>query len=121
MYHYLTIIDGMFLLVNLGAGTPGLRKALPNARIMLHQPLGGARGQAADIEIQAKEILFVRSQINAYIARFTGQSVEKVALDCDRDFYLTANQANDYGLIDAVVKTKLSHVVLPGMPMGLVE
>ena len=86
---------------------------------MLHQPLGGARGQAADIEIQAKEILFVRSQINSYISRFTDQPIEKVASDCDRDFFLTASQAVDYGLIDCVVKTKTSHIELPPMTLHL--
>lgn len=103
---------GAFLL---GAGTKGHRKALPNARIMIHQPLGGARGQAADIEIQAKEILFVRSQINAYISMMTNQPIEKISQDCDRDFYLSADQAVDYGLIDEVVKTKTSHIKIPPM------
>lgn len=107
---------GAFLL---GAGTKGKRRSLPNSRIMIHQPLGGARGQAADIEIQAKEILFVRAQINAYIAEFTGQSVEKIEEDCDRDFFLTPEQAVDYGLIDEVVKTKTSHIKLPAMQLNL--
>ncbi len=104
---------GAFLL---GAGTKGKRRALPNSRIMLHQPLGGARGQASDIEIQAKEILFARAQINQYIAEFTGQPIEKVESDCDRDFYLFPEQAVDYGIIDQVVKTKSSHVKKPPMP-----
>jgi ATP-dependent Clp endopeptidase proteolytic subunit ClpP len=104
---------GAFLL---GAGTKGKRRSLPNSRIMIHQPLGGARGQAADIEIQAKEILFVRAQINAYIAEFTDQPVDKIEADCDRDFYLTPEQAVDYGLIDEVVKTKTAHIKLPPMP-----
>jgi ATP-dependent Clp protease, protease subunit len=103
---------GAFLLA---AGTPGLRKALPNSRIMIHQPLGGARGQAADIEIQAKEILFVRSQINSYISLFTGQPILKVEEDCDRDFYLTPQQALDYGLIDEIIHTKTSHIKMPSM------
>lgn len=107
---------GAFLL---GAGTKGKRRSLPNARIMIHQPLGGARGQAADIEIQAKEILFVRAQINAYISAFTDQPIEKIEEDCDRDFFLTAEQALDYGLIDEVVKTKTSHIKLPPMPRYL--
>lgn len=105
---------GAFLL---GAGTKGKRKALPNARIMIHQPLGGARGQATDIEIQAKEIMFVRAQINSHIAAFTGQPLAKVEEDCDRDFFLTPEQAVDYGLIDEVVKTKTSHILKP--PMSL--
>ncbi len=104
---------GAFLLAG---GTKGNRKALPNARIMIHQPLGGARGQATDIEIQAKEILFVRSQINAYLSMMTDQPVEKISEDCDRDFYMSADQAVDYGLIDDVVKTKTSHIKIPPMP-----
>jgi ATP-dependent Clp endopeptidase proteolytic subunit ClpP len=107
---------GAFLLA---AGAKGKRRSLPNARIMIHQPLGGARGQAADIEIQAKEILFVRAQINAYIAEFTGQPVEKVEEDCDRDFFLTAEQAVDYGLIGEVVKTKTSHIKKPVMAFSM--
>lgn len=105
---------GAFLLA---AGTKGKRRALPNSRIMIHQPLGGARGQAADIEIQAKEILFVRAQINSYIAMFTDQPVDKIEEDCDRDFYLTPEQAVDYGLIDEVIKTKTSHIKKPSMPL----
>ena len=105
---------GAFLL---GAGTKGKRRALPNSRIMIHQPLGGARGQAADIEIQAKEILFVRAQINNYISQFTDQPIEKVEEDCDRDFFMTPDQAVDYGLIDEVVKTKTSHIKVPPMPL----
>ena len=107
---------GAFLL---GAGTKGKRKSLPNARIMIHQPLGGARGQAADIELQAKEILFVREQINSYIALFTDQPIEKVEEDCDRDFYMTAEQAVDYGLVDEVVKTKTDHIKKPPMILNL--
>jgi ATP-dependent Clp endopeptidase proteolytic subunit ClpP len=104
---------GAFLL---GAGTKGKRRALPNSRIMIHQPLGGARGQAADIEIQAKEILFVREQINGYLAQFTDQPQDKIEADCDRDFFMTPEQAVDYGLIDEVVKTKTSHIKKPAMP-----
>lgn len=94
---------GAFLL---GAGTEGKRRSLPNSRIMIHQPLGGAQGQAADIEIQAKEILFVRAVLNQYIADFTGQPVEKIADDCDRDFFMTPEEAKDYGIIDEVIMTK---------------
>lgn len=107
---------GAFLL---GAGTKGKRRALPNSRIMIHQPLGGARGQASDIEIQAKEILFVRAQINSYIASFTDQPVDKIEEDCDRDFFMTPRQAVDYGLIDEVVKTKTDHIEMPPMPLFL--
>jgi ATP-dependent Clp endopeptidase proteolytic subunit ClpP len=104
---------GAFLL---GAGTPGKRKSLPNARIMIHQPLGGAQGQAADIEIQAKEILFVKACLNKYMADYCDQSVEKIAEDTDRDFFMTPYEANDYGIIDEVIKTKTSHIPLPAMP-----
>jgi ATP-dependent Clp endopeptidase proteolytic subunit ClpP len=91
---------GAFLL---GAGAKGKRKALPNSRIMIHQPLGGAQGAAADIEIQAKEILFLRSMLNEYIADYTGQPVDKVEEDCDRDFFMTPEEAKDYGIIDEVL------------------
>merc|ERR1719277_296904 len=74
---------GAFLL---GAGTKGKRKCLPNSRVMIHQPFGGAGGQAADIEIQAKEILFLREILNTYLVDFTGQTMEKIAKDCDRDY-----------------------------------
>merc|ERR1719451_110008 len=97
---------GAFLL---GAGAKGKRKSLPNARIMIHQPLGGARGQAADIEIQAKEILFIRALLCEYIADYTGQPADKLAEDTDRDFYMMPGEAKDYGLIDEVIKTKTSH------------
>jgi ATP-dependent Clp endopeptidase proteolytic subunit ClpP len=103
---------GAFLL---GSGTQGKRRSLPNSRIMIHQPLGGAQGQAADIEIQAKEILFVRAVLNQYIADFTGQPVEKVEEDCDRDFFMTPEEALDYGIIDEVIKTKRM-MVKPARP-----
>ena len=86
---------------------------------MIHQPLGGARGKASDIEIQAKEILFVRAQINSYISEFCDQPVEKIEADCDRDFYLSPEQAVDYGLIDEVVVTKTAHIKKPAMPQFL--
>merc|ERR1712185_348001 len=76
------------------------RRSLPNSRIMIHQPLGGAQGQAADIEIQAKEILFIRALLCEYIADYTGQPVEKIEDDCDRDFFMTPEEAKDYGIID---------------------
>ena len=104
---------GAFLL---GAGAKGKRKSLPNARIMIHQPLGGAQGQAADIEIQAKEILFTKAVINTYIAEYTGQPADKLAEDTDRDFYMMPGEAKDYGLIDEVIKTKTSHINLGTMP-----
>ncbi|GKY95809.1 ATP-dependent Clp protease proteolytic subunit 2, mitochondrial [Mayamaea pseudoterrestris] len=105
---------GAFLL---GAGAPGKRRSLPSARIMIHQPLGGAQGQAADIEIQAKEILYIREVLNTYIADYTGQSKDKVESDCDRDFFMTPEEAVDYGIIDEVIKTKTSHIAKPAMPI----
>eukprot|EP00933_Yihiella_yeosuensis_P018596 TRINITY_DN15204_c2_g4_i1.p1 TRINITY_DN15204_c2_g4~~TRINITY_DN15204_c2_g4_i1.p1 ORF type:complete len:315 (-),score=70.91 TRINITY_DN15204_c2_g4_i1:123-1067(-) len=94
---------GAFLL---GAGTKGKRKSLPNSRIMIHQPLGGAGGQAADIEIQAKEILFLRDILNTYISDFTSKELDKVAEDTERDYYMTPEEAVTYGIIDEVVETK---------------
>lgn len=95
---------GAFLL---SAGTKGKRKSLPNSRIMIHQPLGGAQGQAADIEIQAREILFVKGLLNGYMADFTGQDLAKITSDTDRDFFMTATEAMKYGIIDEVIKTKM--------------
>lgn len=89
--------------VLLTAGTHGRRYALPNATIHMHQPLGGAQGQATDIEIQAKEILRLRERLNQILSQHTGQSVEKIAEDTDRDIYLTAEDAVSYGLIDGVL------------------
>merc|ERR1712176_1252200 len=94
---------GAFLL---GAGTKGKRKCLPNSRVMIHQPLGGAGGQAADIEIQAKEILFLREILNTYLADFSGKPIDTIAADCDRDYFMTPEEAVVYGLIDEVVTTK---------------
>jgi len=90
---------GAFLL---GAGTPGKRYALPNARVMIHQPSGGSRGVAADIEIQAREILLMRERLNRILAQHTGQTAEKIAEDTERDFWMTAHEAKDYGLVDLV-------------------
>ncbi len=90
--------------VLLTAGTKGRRYALPNATIHLHQPLGGAQGQASDIEIQAKEILRLRERLNVIISNHTGQPVDKIAEDTDRDIFLTAEQAVEYGLIDGVLQ-----------------
>jgi ATP-dependent Clp protease protease subunit len=91
---------GAFLLCG---GRKGKRLALPNARIMIHQPLGGAQGQAVDIEIQAKEILFLKETLNGLMAEHTGQPIEKVAEDADRDYFLSPHEAVEYGLIDKVV------------------
>jgi len=103
---------GAFLL---GAGTKGKRRSLPNSRIMIHQPLGGAQGQAADIEIQAKEILFIRALLCEYIADYTGQPVDKIESDCDRDFFMTPREALDYGIIDEVLPSKV-RVPTPSVP-----
>lgn len=89
--------------VLLAGGAPGKRIALPNARIMIHQPLGGAQGQASDIEIQAREILKVREKLNSILAHHTGQPIEKVAGDTDRDFFMSAEASREYGLIDKVI------------------
>ena len=86
------------------AGAKGKRHSLPNSRIMIHQPLGGARGQASDIEIQAKEILFLKSRLNEIMAKHTGRDLAQVAKDTDRDNYLSASEAVKYGLIDRVVE-----------------
>ena len=95
---------GAFLL---GAGAPGKRMALPNARIMIHQPLGGAQGQATDVEIQAKETLFVKRQLNQIMAERTGQPLEKIEQDTDRDFFMSPAEAQTYGLIDTVIEKRL--------------
>lgn len=88
----------------LTAGAKGKRFSLPNSRIMIHQPLGGARGQASDIEIQAKEILYLKEKLNNIYSRHTGQSVERIQKDTDRDNYLSATEAVEFGLIDKVVE-----------------
>ncbi len=91
---------GAFLLTG---GTKGKRLALPNARIMIHQPLGGAQGQAVDIEIQAREILYLKDTLNGLMAEHTGQPLDKIAEDTDRDYFLSPPEAVEYGLIDRVV------------------
>ncbi|KFM26243.1 ATP-dependent Clp protease proteolytic subunit 5, chloroplastic [Auxenochlorella protothecoides] len=95
---------GAFLLA---AGQTGKRYSLPNSRIMIHQPLGGAQGQAADIEIQANEILHHKLTLNGYLAEFTGQSMETITADTDRDFFMGAQEAVEYGLVDAVVNRQV--------------
>ena len=94
---------GAFLLA---AGAPGKRYALPNSRMMLHQPSGGSRGVASDIEIQAQEILLMREQLNKIIAKHTGQDVETVAKDTDRDFWMSPDAAKEYGLVDQVQQSR---------------
>lgn len=91
---------GAFLL---NAGTKGKRYCLENARVMIHQPLGGFRGQASDIEIHAREILFIKERLNRLMAEHSGQDYEKVARDTDRDNFMTAQQAKEYGLVDEVL------------------
>ncbi|WP_265935993.1 ATP-dependent Clp endopeptidase proteolytic subunit ClpP [Aquirhabdus parva] len=96
---------GSFLLT---AGAKGKRFALDNSRVMIHQPLGGFRGQASDIEIHAREILYIRSKLNSLLAHHTGQSVETIEKDTDRDNFLSAEAARDYGLVDAVLTKRPS-------------
>jgi ATP-dependent Clp protease protease subunit len=91
---------GSFLLA---AGRPGKRSALPNSRIMIHQPSGGAQGTASDIEIQAREILYLRSRMNELFAKHTGRPVEQIERDMDRDRFMSAEEARDYGVIDNVL------------------
>ena len=94
---------GAFLLA---AGAKGKRYALPNARIMIHQPLGGFQGQATDIEIQAREILRLKAKLNDMLAKHTGQTVERIEKDTDRDYFMGAGEAKEYGLIDEVILHK---------------
>lgn len=89
--------------VILGAGTKGKRSALPNSRILIHQPLGGTQGQATDIEIHAKEILRMREVLNHILADSTGQPLQRIETDTDRDYILTADEAHKYGLVDRVI------------------
>lgn len=90
----------------LASGAKGKRFALPNARVMIHQPLGGARGQASDIEIQAREILYLKERLNQLLAQHTGQEVERIARDTDRDNFMSSEDAKAYGLIDQVVQKR---------------
>ncbi|QGH35939.1 ATP-dependent Clp endopeptidase proteolytic subunit ClpP [Gracilibacillus salitolerans] len=104
-----TICTGMaasFGALLLLAGTKGKRYALPNSEIMLHQPIGGTKGQATEIEITARRILKLKSHINQIISERTGQSVEKVAQDTERDYFLSAQEAMEYGIIDQIIKKK---------------
>ena len=94
---------GAFLLAG---GAKGKRSALPNSRIMIHQPLGGAEGQAADIRIQADEILRMKSQLNKILAKNTGQTVKKIEIDTDRDNFMTAPEAKRYGIIDSILTSR---------------
>jgi len=102
-----TICTGMaasFGAILLLAGTKGKRYALPNSEVMIHQPLGGAQGQATEIEISAKRILKLREHVNQIISERTGQPVEKVAKDSDRDYFMSAKEALDYGIVDEIIR-----------------
>jgi len=90
----------------LAAGTRGKRLSLPNANILIHQPMGGARGQASDVGIQARQILRIKDRLNEIFVKHTGQPKEKIETDTDRDFYMTAEEAKEYGLIDKVIESK---------------
>lgn len=90
--------------VLLAAGAPGKRIALPNSRVMIHQPLGGAQGQASDIEIQAKEIIKTKARLNDILAKHTKQPMERIQADTDRDFFMSAEEAVKYGLVDKIIE-----------------
>ncbi|MBD1822814.1 ATP-dependent Clp endopeptidase proteolytic subunit ClpP [Cyanobacteria bacterium FACHB-DQ100] len=96
---------GAFLL---SAGTKGKRMSLPHSRIMIHQPLGGAQGQATDIEIQAREILYLKQRLNSYLADHTGQPLDRIEQDTERDFFMSAEEAKEYGLVDQVIDRRPS-------------
>ena len=96
---------GAFLL---SAGTKGKRMSLPHSRIMIHQPLGGAQGQATDIEIQAREILYHKQRLNEMLAEHTGQPIDRIQEDTERDFFMSAEEARDYGLVDQVIDRRPS-------------
>ncbi len=92
--------------VLLSAGTKGKRYALPHSRVMMHQPAGGTQGQAVDIEIHAREILFIRESLNKILSHHTGQTEERISVDTDRDYYMSAEMAVEYGLIDSVLENR---------------
>ncbi len=94
--------------VLLAGGSPGKRYCLPNRTVMVHQPHGGVRGQISDIEIQANEILRMRTQLNEILAKHTGKSVDQIAKDTDRDFFLTANDAKEYGIVDHLLTKQIA-------------
>ncbi|MGJ3252450.1 MAG: ATP-dependent Clp endopeptidase proteolytic subunit ClpP [Elainellaceae cyanobacterium] len=103
---------GAFLLA---AGAPGKRLSLPSSRIMIHQPLGGAQGQAVDIEIQAREILYHKRKLNELLAHHTGQPLERIETDTDRDFFMSTAEAKEYGLIDQIIAKR--NLPAPGEPV----
>src|SRR6202034_1171503 len=96
---------GSFLLA---AGAKGKRYALPNSRVMIHQPSGGAQGQATDIEIQAREILYLRERLNKLLSEHTGQTVERISRDVERDYFMSAEQAKEYGVIDSIFERRIA-------------
>ena len=102
----------------LAAGTKGKRFALPHARILIHQPLGGVQGQATDIDIQAREILRMREELNRILVHHTGQSMDKIQRDTDRDFFMTAEQAKDYRIVDEVITSRPIMRALPEGPVA---
>jgi ATP-dependent Clp protease protease subunit len=100
----------------LAAGSQGKRFALPHARILIHQPLGGFQGQATDVDIQAREILRLREELNEIMARHTGQPIDRINRDTERDFYMSGNQAKKYGLIDDVITHREAGVLFSAKP-----
>ena len=92
--------------VLLAGGSPGKRSALPNSRVMIHQPLGGAEGQASDIKIQADEILRLRQRLNTILSKSTKQTIKKIEKDTDRNFFMSANEAKNYGIIDTILSAR---------------
>ncbi|QNP28083.1 ATP-dependent Clp endopeptidase proteolytic subunit ClpP [Cylindrospermopsis curvispora] len=107
---------GAFLLT---AGTAGKRMSLPDSRIMIHQPLGGAQGQAIDIEIQAREILYIKANLNQLMSKHTGQPLERIEADTERDFFMSPQEAKDYGLIDQVISRQ--NLPSSGTPVTIVQ
>ncbi|MBP7370037.1 MAG: ATP-dependent Clp endopeptidase proteolytic subunit ClpP [Arenimonas sp.] len=101
---------GSFLLA---AGAKGKRYILPNSRVMIHQPSGGTQGQASDIAIQAKEILYLRERLNAELAANTGQPIEKIELDVERDYFMSAQDAKAYGIVDSVIDSRTAESIQP--------
>ncbi|MGH2727858.1 MAG: ATP-dependent Clp protease proteolytic subunit, partial [Actinomycetota bacterium] len=104
--------------VVLAGGAEGKRFALPHARVMLHQPHGGAQGQASDIEIQAREILRYRRLLDEILAQHTGQTLEKVSKDTDRDFIMTADEAKAYGIVDEIISSRKAQQVAAAAAVG---
>jgi ATP-dependent Clp protease protease subunit len=98
----------------LTAGSKGKRFALPNARVMIHQPMGGFQGQATEIDIHAREILKIRERLNDILSKHTGQPLDKIALDTERDYFMSGEEAKKYGLIDEVITRPLKSFKIPG-------